>query len=269
MTANEPPQKSTSSKDESTPHQSETGKPDSDAVENAKVETKTGTTVKATDPVSPVAAEEQNSTMAEPKRIQKTILPVSGKVISVETAASLTPDTPPWTLQQFFNGEIDLDVELSKRFVNTPVMSTISFRSLGTKTGRSVATLATQDGAATLVFDVDAVSKEVQLSFTFGSMLTLRFGLDNLSDMDRGRWLELMRREQGGLAFLWGAERWEHDYLICIARKYFTNIYAFSPYNFEAAICMTQDVTQKLLSWLEEFWTSESSDEEPPKLLTW
>ncbi len=268
MTANKPPQKPASGKDETASGKSETGKPDA-AVENAKAETKPDTTVKATEPVATTAPEEKKSTVTEPNRIQKTILPVSGKIISVETAAAPTPDTPPWTLQQFFNGEIDLDVELSKRFVNTPVMSTIGFRSLGTKTGRSVATLATQDGAATLVFDVDAASREVQLSFTFGSMLTLRFGMDNLSDMDRGRWLELMRREQGGLAFLWGAERWEHDYLICIARKYFTNLYAFSPYNFEAAICMTQEVTKKLLNWLEEFWTSEPSDEEPPKLLTW
>jgi hypothetical protein len=100
-------------------------------------------------------------------------------------------------------------------------------------------------------------------------MLTLRFGLDQLGDMDRQRWLDLMRREQGGLAFLWGQSRWEEDYLICIARKYHTNVYAFSPRNFDAAIRLTPEVTRKLLNWLEEFWKSAPPDEEPPKLLTW
>jgi len=34
-----------------------------------------------------------------------------------------TNDAPPWTLQQFFNGEIDLDVELAKRFPNMPMVN--------------------------------------------------------------------------------------------------------------------------------------------------
>ena len=213
----------------------------------------------------------QNAKKAEekPRIIQKTILPVTGKIISAETATTPSPDTPPWTLQQFFNGEIDLDVELSKRFPTIPIMSSISFRSLGTKTGRGVATLSTPDGGANVIFDADAATRVVQLSFTVGSMLTLRFAMDNLSDMDRSRWLELMRREQGGMAFLWGAERWEHDYLICISRKYFTNMYAFSPHNFEAAVRMTPDVTQKLLDWLEGFWNKPQDEDEPPQLLTW
>jgi hypothetical protein len=196
----------------------------------------------------------------EPKVTQAPLVPQKPERTLVET---------PWTLQQFFNGEIDLDVELSSRFQNMPVMSTISFRSLGTKTGRGVAKIGTQDGAAQVVFDADKTSRVVQMSFTFGSMLTLRFALRDLSDVDRERWLELMRREQGGLAFLWGPSRWENDYLICISRKYFTNLYAFSPNNFEAAVRMTPDVTAKLLDWLEDFWTDESGSDEPPELLTW
>jgi len=110
----------------------------------------------------------------------------------------------------------------------------------------------------------------IQISFTFGSMITLRFGLSELSDTDRKRWLELMRRQQGGLAFLWGPRRWTSDYLICITRKYHSNLYAFSPNNFESAVRMTSDVTTKLLDWLDEFWQDDAPpNEEPPQLLTW
>ena len=65
------------------------------------------------------------------------------------------PDAPPWTLQQFFDGEVDLDVELSKRFPALPVMSEIRFRNLGTRSGRRVATLTTQDNSATLIIEAD------------------------------------------------------------------------------------------------------------------
>ncbi|MCA9914417.1 MAG: hypothetical protein KC496_13775, partial [Anaerolineae bacterium] len=40
------------------------------------------------------------------------------------------PEKTPWTLQQFFDGEIDLDVELAKRFPSMPIMSKIDFRTL-------------------------------------------------------------------------------------------------------------------------------------------
>ncbi len=216
------------------------------------------------DTTSPTESSEEEQT---PRRIEKTVLPADNSIVE-STAA--TPEAPPWTLQQFFNGEIDLDVELAKRFPSMPVMSTIKFRGLGTQTGRGVATLATQDGGASVVVDADAASKVIQLSFTFGSMLTLRFTMDNLTDMDRSRWLELMRREQGGMAFLWGAERWEHDYILCISRRYYTNMYAFSPHNFEAAIRLTPHVMKKLLDWLESFWDNrDHKDDEPPQLLTW
>lgn len=183
---------------------------------------------------------------------------------------ALASDNTPWVLQQFFNGEVDLDVELAQRFQSMPVMATINFRSTGTKSKRGVATMTTQDGSAQVIIDVDAVSKIAQFSFTFGSMLTLRFKLDELSDVDRSRWLELMRRKEGGLTFLWGPNRWDHDYLICVSRRYFTNLYAFSPHNFEAVIRMTPEITRSLLNWLETFWKeSAPAKDEPPALLTW
>lgn len=199
-----------------------------------------------------------------------------GRAVPVQTLSddkSATSADPPWTLQQFFNGEIDLDLELSTRFANMPLMSNIKFRSLGQSTGRGVATIATPDGSAHVLIDIDKTSKVIQVSFTWGSMLTLRFTMSDPSDLDRGRWLELMRRRQGGLAFLWGPARWEKDYMICISRRYHTNVYAFSPNGHQAAIRMTPDVTQKLLDWLSEYWQTESDEPadtpDDPNLLTW
>jgi hypothetical protein len=178
------------------------------------------------------------------------------------------PAEPPWTLQQFFNGEIDLEVELATRFSSMPVMSVIKFRTLGTRTGRGVTTLLTQDGAAQIIIDLDKQTRVMQVSFTFGSMLTLRFVLRDL--VDRTRWLELMRRKEGGLAFLWGPTRWENDYTICISRKYYTNFFAFSPNGFEAAARFTPAITQKLLDWIEKHWADDDDpDEAPPQMLTW
>ena len=179
-------------------------------------------------------------------------------------------DDPPWTLQQFFDGEIDLDIELSKRFPSVPLLSEIRFRNLGTRTGRRIATLNTGDQSATMIIEADTGTRAMQVSFTVGSMLTLRFSFTDLSDMDRDHWLELMQRREGGLAFLWGASRWAQDYIICITRPYFTNLYAFSPANFEAAVRLTPQVLEKLLAWLDTIWheTPVDEDDDAP-LLTW
>jgi hypothetical protein len=206
------------------------------------------------------------------------ILPSRGpKLIDSQAMPTIPPtaamtragEDPPWTLQQFFNGEIDLDLELTKRFPKMPMMSRIKFRQVGTSGNLHSAMLATQDGRANLTIDADPTTRRMQMSFTIESMITLRFMLANLSDMDRDRWLELMRREQGGLAFLWGPDRWQSDYIICLGRKYFTNLYAFSPNNFEAGIRMTPNVSKELLDWLQRTWKLEQNDEEPPPLLTW
>ncbi|NWF69333.1 MAG: hypothetical protein HXY40_09615 [Chloroflexi bacterium] len=175
----------------------------------------------------------------------------------------------PWTLEQFFKGKIDLDKELVMRFPNMPLMSVIGFRSLGSNTQRGVATLSTADGGANLVVDASASGERtVQFSFTYGSMLTLRFRLDTLSDMDRSRFLDLMRRNQPGLTFLWGQSRWEQDYLICVTRKHYTSLLAFSRNHFEAAVRLTPNVTKQLVDWIENFWKA-PPEEEPPQLLTW
>jgi len=194
----------------------------------------------------------------------------SEPIVIHSTPPPSAPAEIPWALQQFFDGEIDLDVELSTRMDSMPVMSIIKFRSLGKNTGRGVATISAQDGSSTVIIDADKDTQELQLSFTYGSMLTLRFRLNELGIMDRTRWINLMKREEGGLTFLWGPSRWENDYVICVSRKYFTNLYAFSPNNFQAGIRMTPHVVEKLLNWLEGFWLDEPDDQaQPPTLLTW
>ena len=196
---------------------------------------------------------------------------ISAQLVELESAKSLaqTSNNAPWTLQQFFNGEIDLDVELARRFPTMPMMSILKTRTLGTNSGRKVAELSSQDGAAGMIIDADTVSKVIQLSFTFGSMLTLKFVMSDLNNMDRERWVELMRRDAGGLAFLWGTKRWTSDYMICISRKHFTNMYAFSPNNFEAGVRLTPTVISELLDWLEKIWDEPEPPDNPPQLLTW
>jgi hypothetical protein len=190
--------------------------------------------------------------------VEKSIAHLTG----VESAA---PDAP-WILQQFFNGEIDLDAELSKRFPVMPVLSSAHFRATQTKWG--IAALTTQDSAASLHVDVNSESHVIEFTFAFRSMLALRFQLQELSDMDRSRWLESMRREQGGLSFLWGKGRWENNYIICAVHRYFTNIYAFSPQHFEAAARLTPEVSQVFLNWLDDMWKPAPSLDDSQKLIT-
>lgn len=175
----------------------------------------------------------------------------------------------PVLLQQFFNDQIDLSAELATRFPSLPLMSVIRFRKLEGKLQRGVATLSTPDGVASAVIDADATTGSIQMSFSYGSMMSLRFRMDELSSMDRSRWLELMRRDAGGVAFLWGQARWEQDYVICVTRRHFASIYAFSHHGFEAAVRLTPDVTKQLLDWLEKFWHTASPGDQPPKMLTW
>jgi hypothetical protein len=180
-------------------------------------------------------------------------------------------DDPSWPLQQYFDGEINMDVELSQRFKNVPVLTSTKFRTIGAQKEHGVATISAPDDSSWVVFDADKVSHIVQVSFTLSGMLSLRFTLEGLNDLDRARWIALMRREEGGLAFLWGPRRWEHDYVICIKRKYFTNIFAFSPGKFEAAARLTPEATQKWVDWLEKFWQTEPLEENDdlPPILTW
>ncbi len=174
-------------------------------------------------------------------------LTLSGHQYTIQNSA-------PVVLQRFFTGEIDLDAELSKRFNNAPLLSSISYRpGQAGSSPRGTAEMISQDGNATLTADINQINGVIELSFTLGSMLSLRFELNNLPEVDRRRWLELMRREQG-IAFLWSRARWERDYMIFVVRRYNVRAYAFSAHGFEAAARMTPDVLTGLLDWLEGFW---------------
>lgn len=161
----------------------------------------------------------------------------------------------PTILHRFFLGEIDLDTELGKRFAGPPLLSEIKFRPADWQLAQhGTATMTSQDGSAALTVDGNRETGIVELSFTLGAMLSLRFTLMDLPEADRRRWLDLMRREQG-VAFLWGATRWERDYMIFVVRQYTSRAYSFSPNRFESAICLTSDVLTQFLDWLENFWS--------------
>jgi hypothetical protein len=171
----------------------------------------------------------------------------------------------PWMVRQFLDGDGDLHSELAQRYPNQPLLSLIHVRSLPTSTPRSLATLSTQDGAASLAVEIDEVTRGAQFSFSLASMLTLRFHLMHLSDLDRGQWMELVDVQFARPAILWGKLRWRSDYLIWSRRQHFTNIYAFSPQQTEAAARLTHDVTEALLGWLRSLWAvSQDEDRAAP-----
>jgi hypothetical protein len=172
--------------------------------------------------------------------------------------------TAPITLQQFFAGEIDLDTELARRFLNAPLLAHARFDPKpGTKPtpAQSTALLSTQDDSSIITFDAHsaAAAVTVEITFTLFSALGMRFGLSPLSVSDRRRWLDLMRRDNG-IAFLWTRERWEKPYLIFVVREHFARMYAFSPSGIEAAARLTPDVITQLVDWLEKLWFPELSD---------
>lgn len=176
----------------------------------------------------------------------------------------------PWLLQGYMAGEIDLNRELAARFATMPHMSI--FRGpTATHARMASAVLSTQDGAATLTFDLDTGAGALQCSFTLASMLSLRFHCDGLSNLDREHWLDVMRDGEGDPAFLWSEARWNADYLICSAHRYYTHVFAFSPLHVEAAARLTPEVTRKLIDWLQGCWfpTDAAGDKTPADALTW
>lgn len=186
----------------------------------------------------------------------------------LKTSKSSIKINAPITLQQFFTGEIDLDSELARRFVNAPLMSELRLNPKQPakllETRRAVALLSTQDNASQMSFDVDIRDGALEVSFTLGSMLSFRFDIGTIEPNERRRWLELMRR-QSGIAFLWTSARWQRDYIIWVVRENFARLYAFSG-QFDAAARITPDVTDQLLDWLESFWFPEYEVTiQPPK----
>jgi hypothetical protein len=196
-----------------------------------------------------------------PSQPHDVTVPARASVKPADRGESLLHKGVPWVLQQFFQGGIDLDQELSVRYPQMPIMSLINFRAQGAAGKIGVATLSTQDGAAGLRVELDTATKAISFTFALNSMLAFRFNLTGLTDRDRQHWLDLMRREADEVAFLWSQARYRADYIIAAPHKHFTNLYAFSPANVESAARLTSEVTRKLLGWLEGFWLE---DQKPP-----
>lgn len=195
------------------------------------------------------------------------------RTIPARSEPAMTAQQPevnpaPWILQRHFDGDIDLDKELNTRFYAMPVLSTFKARRLDA--GFATAMLTTQDGAAALRVDVDVREETVDFVFILRSMLGLKFTFRQIGEGQRSRWLQLIRHQEASPAFFWGPTRWRSDYLIAVAHQYYTNLYAFSSNNFEAASRITPDVTAELLDWLGELWKPRPvSDETIPSKNGW
>ena len=176
----------------------------------------------------------------------------------------------PWLLQQHFAGKVDLAAELSNRYPTLPLMTLIKPKPAKGAHQPSLNTLAAPDGTATVVVEAMPDSHHFQLSYSLGSMLTFRFRMNDLTPVDCAHWLQLIHREQDGVAFLWGQARWEKDYLICTIRRQFACLYAFSPLGFEAGVRLTHEVKGELHDWLASIWNPDTaSTGTTPNLLTW
>lgn len=168
----------------------------------------------------------------------------------------------PVLLQQFFAGEIDLDNDLARRFLNAPLVSHARYHpEAGEPVGRAAtATLSSQDDSTIVTLDVysQGESAVLDVTFTLFSALGLRFKLNGLDRAERTEWIQFMRR-QDGIAFLWTRDRWEQPYLVFVVREYFGRVYAFSPAGIEAAIRLTPDLITGLTDWLEALWFPEAA----------
>jgi len=168
---------------------------------------------------------------------------------------SIKVDQAPVTIKQFLRGEIDLDTELARRFANAPLLTSIARSPQDTRpASRATAMMTSQDGGAMLTFDIYSDQNISEATFTLNHMLAQKFHMSELSNYDRRRWLDLMRRE-AGVAFLWTSRRWEEDYFIFVLRPHYVRMYAFSPQRFEASVRLTHPVARQLINWLDMRWS--------------
>lgn len=161
-------------------------------------------------------------------------------------------DDMPMLLRLFYDGDINIDAEYMRRFPAMPMLSVVRLRDLDRR--HTVASLSKQDGAASLLVDMDRLTGAARLTFTYGSMLGQRFDLNGLSSLDRQHWLETLRGDLGEPAFLWNADRWLRDYVVGCQHEYSFNLYAFSPLGAVAAVRITPVAMGTLLDWLDENW---------------
>lgn len=173
----------------------------------------------------------------------------------------------PPMLQRFIAGETDLDEELARRYVHTPLLSHVRFLPAPGEPVRrqTSAYFSSQDDSALLTVGAPVGGKNgavVEFTFTLMSMVGLAFRIDPLTVEERRRWLELVRRENG-VTVLWTRARWENPYAIFVVRDHFARIYAFAPTGFEAAARLTPDMLNALTDWLETVWFSRRATPDP------
>ncbi len=187
--------------------------------------------------------------------------PLSENAAGGRTSSTLRAEATdvPWVISRALNAEGDLHIELAQRYPNQPLMSLFSARSVGGRIPRHLTTLSTQDGAAHLTFEIDPGTSYMSCAYTLSSMLTLRFDLANLSDLDRAQWLEQIRQGKERATILWGKMRWRSDYLVWSQKRHYANVYAFSPRQIEAAARLSPDVSTKLIAWLGQYWITAPS----------
>lgn len=166
--------------------------------------------------------------------------------------ADMAPTAIPVVLERFFQGDIDIDAEYVQRFPTMPMLSVLRLRDINAR--YAVATLSKQDGAASLIVDIDRVTGALQFTFIYGSMLAQRFQLAGLTGLDRRRWLEAMRADLDKPAFLWSEARWQQDYVLACPHEYCVNVYAFSPLGAIAAARVAPAAMSQLLDWLDQAW---------------
>ncbi|MCC6615958.1 MAG: hypothetical protein IT320_20980 [Anaerolineae bacterium] len=176
----------------------------------------------------------------------------------------------PWMVSQFLHGSGDLHAELAERYPNQPLMSLFSSRISDTSPRRGLATLATQDGSASVMIEVDLSTYNTEFAFSLASMLTLRFSLVSLSDLDRSQWLEQVQRGHQKVNILWGKMRWRSDYMIWSQQHHYTSIYAFSQqHHIEAAARLTSDVSKLLITWLAQLWLPQQTADDGEVAINW
>ncbi len=178
--------------------------------------------------------------------------PVNRRALFERGARDVLQREAPPLLQRYGEGEIALGHELALRFPSAPLLSLVHTRVIHERTRLETATLSAQDGSALLRVQADG-ARGVQFAFQAYGMLGLTFSPARLSEADRRHWLSTLR-QGGDVTFLWGAQRWDSDYLIGVPDRYHVSLYAFSPLHTEAAARLTPDVAARLLGWLEGMW---------------
>lgn len=174
----------------------------------------------------------------------------------------------PIELRQFFAGEIDLDDDLSQRYVNAALLSHARLMQMPSRPPRYRATaiLSSQDDSVSMTADAfqDAGGAiRLDFSFTLLSTLTQHFSLHDVPAPEARHWLELMRRDSG-ITFLWTHARWEQPYFVFVVREHFARLHAFSPQGYEASVRLTPDMVTLLCNWLEAVWLRRAGDEPVP-----